>query len=130
LTYETGLSRSFVAWHVFPGMEGPEGQLHSHEYRLEIVVKREQLDNRGMVCDLDFLEAMMEKVVAVIEDKDLELIRPPDADAVTVELLARWAHSELSRLIADEELDALTVRVWESPVAFGGYSGAPRTSSE
>jgi 6-pyruvoyltetrahydropterin/6-carboxytetrahydropterin synthase len=123
--YETGLSRSFVAWHLFPGMEGPEGQLHSHDYRLEVVVTRDQLDDRGMVCDLDLLEATMDKVVSVIEGKDLELIRPSDAEAVTVELLARWVHSELSGLIAGEDLDLLSVRVWESRFAFGGYSGAP-----
>jgi len=123
--YETGLSRSFVAWHVFPGMVGPEGQLHSHDYRLEVVVSREQLDDRGMVCDLDLLQETMDKVVSVIEDKDLELIRPPDAEAVTVELLARWFHSELSRLIAGAGLDLLAVRVWESQIAFGGYSARP-----
>jgi len=123
--YETGLSRSFVAWHVIPGMEGPEGQLHSHDYRLEVVVSREQLDDRGMVCDLDLLQETMDKVVAVLEDKDLELIRPPDAEAVTVELLARWFYSELSGLIAGEGLDHLAVRVWESQIAFGGYSAHP-----
>jgi hypothetical protein len=29
-----------------PGMAGPEGQLHDHDYRIEIVVDREQLDDR------------------------------------------------------------------------------------
>jgi len=124
--YETGLSRSFVAWHVFPGMDGPEGQLHSHDYRVEVVVSRERLDDRGLVCDLDLLQETMDKVVSAIDDKDLDLVRPPDSEAVTVELLAGWFHSELSGLIAGEGLDLLAVRVWESQVAFGGYSAPPK----
>ena len=41
-----------------PGVEGPEGELHEHDYRLEVVVEREKLDDRGMVCDLDVLDAV------------------------------------------------------------------------
>ena len=124
--YEVGLSKSFVAWHVMPGVEGPEGELHSHDYRLDVVVSRTELDERGMVCDLDVLDAALEKVVGVVADQNLEIIQPPDAEAVTVEVLASWAHGELaSQLAIDAEL---SVRVWESPVAFGGYS-APINSS-
>ena len=59
VTCEVGLSRSVRAFHIMPGMPGPEGQLHDHDYRIEIVVDREQLDERGMVCDLDVLEAAL-----------------------------------------------------------------------
>ncbi len=119
--YEVGLSRSFRASHVMPDMEGPEGELHSHDYRFEVVVTRASLDERGMVCDLDVLEAALAKVVAQIEDKDLEVIRPRDAAAVTVEVLARWAHDELAAHLSEPAV-SIAVRAWESPVAFGGYA--------
>lgn len=118
--YEVGLSKMFTAWHVMPGVEGPEGERHSHDYKLEVVVSRDELDDRGMVCDLDALDGILDKVVGVIADQDLEIIRPAEAEAVTVEVLARWAHSEITGNLA---LDAeLSVRVWESPTAFGGYA--------
>jgi len=59
VTCEVGLSRGVRAFHIMPGLPGPEGQLHDHDYRIEIVVDREQLDDRGMVCDLDVLEAAL-----------------------------------------------------------------------
>jgi hypothetical protein len=59
VTCEVGLSRSVRAFHIMPGLPGPEGELHDHDYRIEIVVDREQLDGRGMVCDLDVLEAAL-----------------------------------------------------------------------
>jgi 6-pyruvoyltetrahydropterin/6-carboxytetrahydropterin synthase len=127
--YEVGLTKSVVAWHQFPDMEGPEGELHSHEYRLEVVASRDQLDERGMVCDLDVLEAALNKILAVIDGKDLELIRPSDVDAVTVEVLAHWAHSELSPILAEEGVESLMVRAWESPVAYGGFAGPPARSA-
>lgn len=124
--YEVGLSKSFVAWHVMSGMSGPEGELHSHDYTLDVVLSRPDLDEHGMVCDLDVVEAALDKVVAVVAGQNLEIIQPPDAGAVTIEVLARWAHGELASHIA---VDAeLSVRVWESPVAFGGYAASISSS--
>jgi 6-pyruvoyltetrahydropterin/6-carboxytetrahydropterin synthase len=104
-----------------PGLPGPEGQLHDHDYRIEIVVDREQLDGRGMVCDLDVLEAALTELTSQVEGRNLEEIRPAAAEAVTVEVFARWVHDSLSPTVAAAGGEALAVRVWETPVAFGGY---------
>jgi 6-pyruvoyltetrahydropterin/6-carboxytetrahydropterin synthase len=120
--YEVGLSQRFRALHVMPDDPGPEGKLHAHDYRLDVVVSRDGLDDRGMVVDLDVLQGALERLVAQVEDKDLETIRPPGAYAVTVEVLARWAHEQLAAAL--EGGLHLSVRAWESEDAFGGYSGS------
>src|ERR1700760_4545159 len=121
VTCEVGLSRSVRAFHIMPGLPGPEGELHDHDYRIEIVVDREQLDGRGMVCDLDVLEAALTELTGRIEDRNLEEIRPAEAEAVTVEFFARGVHAPLSPVVAAAGGETLAVRVWENPVAFGGY---------
>jgi 6-pyruvoyltetrahydropterin/6-carboxytetrahydropterin synthase len=123
LTYEVGLSRNVRAFHVMPGLPGPEGQLHDHDYRIEIVVSRDQLDDRGMVCDLDVLEEALTGLTERIAGRNLEEIRPADAEAVTVEVFARWVHDTLSAPVARAGGATLAVRIWETPVAFGGYRG-------
>ncbi len=126
--FEVGLSTTFKAWHVMPGMEGPEGELHEHDYRLEVVAERRALNERGMVCDLDDLEGAMLDTVRLVEGKDLEIMRPPEEEAVTVEVLARWSHAEVVNRLGTDGIEMLSVRVWESPVAFGGYSARPNDS--
>ena len=74
-----------------------------------------------MVCDLDVLEAALTELTGRIEGRNLEEIRPADAEAVTVEVFARWVHDRLSPAVAAAGGEALAVRVWETPVAFGGY---------
>ena len=123
MTYEVGLSRKVRAFHVMPGLPGPEGQLHDHDYRIEIVVSRDQLDDRAMVCDLDVLEDALTRLTERIEGRNLEEIRPADAEAVTVEVFARWVHDTLTAAIAAGGGATLAVRIWETPVAFGGYRG-------
>ena len=119
--YEVGTAKEVRAFHVMPGVEGPEGRLHAHDYRVELLVERSTLGEEGMVCDLDVLDGALTEIVEKVRDQDLEKIRPPEAEAVTVELFARWAHDALAAAVRSAGGEILTVRVWESPVAFGGY---------
>jgi 6-pyruvoyltetrahydropterin/6-carboxytetrahydropterin synthase len=130
VSFEAGTSAKFHALHRIPWLPPPEGDLHPHDYRVEVVVERGSLDERGMVCDLDAIEAALQDAVAALEGKDLDSIRPPEADAVTVEILARWFHARIADAIRVAGGEALAVRVWESPTAFGGYRASLSRSSE
>lgn len=128
--FEVGASAGLRALHRIPWLPPPEGDLHAHDYRIELVVERATLDGRGMVCDLDLVEGALRAAVQALEGKDLDTIRPPGAEAVTVEILARWFHTRLAEPIRAAGGEALAVRVWESPTAFGGYRAPVSTSSE
>ena len=120
--YETGTALQVRAFHVMPGMPPPEGERHAHDYRLDVVVRRDDLDERGMVVDLDLLDGALREAAAQVDGADLEDIRPAGADAVTVEVFARWVHGELAAALGDLTGATLAVRVWESATAFGGYT--------
>ena len=123
--YETGTALQVRAFHVMPGMPPPEGERHAHDYRLDVVVRRDDLDERGMVVDLDVLDGALGSAADRVREADLDAaIRPPDAEAVTVEVFARWLHGELAAALGAQPGASLAVRVWESPVAFGGYTAA------
>jgi 6-pyruvoyltetrahydropterin/6-carboxytetrahydropterin synthase len=128
--FEVGASAPLRALHRIPWLPPPEGDLHPHDYRVDIVVERSSLDERGMVCDLDVVQAALREAVSELEGRDLDVIRPPEAEAVTVEILARWFHARVGDAIRLAGGEGLAVRVWESPTAFGGYRGALGTSSE
>ena len=119
--FEVGASRPLRALHRLPWGSEAEREPHEHEYRIEVVVESAELDERGVVCDLDVLGAALGDVVGRLEGRDLDEIRPEDADGVTVELLARWLHAELREAVRIAGGQSLAVRVWEAPDAFGGY---------
>jgi 6-pyruvoyl-tetrahydropterin synthase len=120
--YETGTALQVRAFHVMPGMPPPEGERHSHDYRLDVVVRRDDLDERGMVVDLDLLEQALGAAAGEIDGVDLEPV--VGVGAVTVEVFARWLHDRLAAALGRLPGATLGVRVWESPVAFGGYTSA------
>ncbi len=128
--FEIGASAPLRALHRIPWLPPPENELHAHDYRIDVVVERASLDEQGMVCDLDVVQAALGAAVGSLEGRDLDdAIRPPDAEAVTVEILARWLHARLADAIRGAGGEALTVRVWESPTLYGGYRGLLDESS-
>jgi 6-pyruvoyltetrahydropterin/6-carboxytetrahydropterin synthase len=121
MSFEVGASRPLRALHRLPWGTEAEREPHEHDYRVEVVVEREQLDDRGVVCDLDVLGAGLEDVLRSVDGRDLDEILPADADGVTVEILARWLHGSLADVVRRAGGETLAIRVWEAPDAFGGY---------
>ena len=120
--YETGTALRVRAFHVMPGMPPPEGERHSHDYRFDVVVSRDDLDERGMVVDLDLLDQALRGAAAQVDGADLETI--VDAEAVTVEVFARWLYEQLAAALGRLPGATLAVRVWETESAFGGYTSS------
>jgi 6-pyruvoyltetrahydropterin/6-carboxytetrahydropterin synthase len=103
-----------------PGRKGPEGELHTHDYTVEVCVQRSELDEGGMVCDLDVLQECVAEIGAKVEGARLdEVLKSPRG--VTVETLAHWFAAEVAARLGDDGGAAIAVRAWESPVAWGGY---------
>jgi 6-pyruvoyltetrahydropterin/6-carboxytetrahydropterin synthase len=120
--YEVGTEAPLRAVHRLPWMTGPEGEPHAHDYRVQLGVGRAGLDERGMVCDLDVLDGALKELVKRLDGEDLDAI-VEDADAVTVEVLARWLHGRLCEPVRSAGGEWLAVRVWESAEAYGAYHG-------
>ena len=122
--YQTGTEREVRAFHVMPDMPPPEGERHSHDYRLTLVVSREELDDKGMVVDLDVLVGALEELTERLRDGDLDEIigKEIGSDAVTVEAFAHWVHGKIGGAIGSPG-STLAVRVYENATEFGGYSG-------
>jgi 6-pyruvoyltetrahydropterin/6-carboxytetrahydropterin synthase len=116
--FEVGAATRFTAFHVMPSQPPPENERHGHDYRVEVVAEREDLDERGMVCDLDVVTSSLNDAADRARGRDLEDVC--GSDMVTVEVLAAWIHEQLSGPLRSDGAESLSIRVWESDDAFGG----------
>jgi 6-pyruvoyltetrahydropterin/6-carboxytetrahydropterin synthase len=118
--FEVGSVLTFRAFHRMPGHPPPENERHGHDYRVEVVAERRELDGRGMVCDLDLLKMSLEAAAERLRDQDLAEVC--GAEGITVELLASWLLDQLAPALGADGAESVHVRVWESDEAFGGTS--------
>lgn len=122
--FSVGTRAKVHAFHQMP-VEGPEGELHSHDYIVEVEVDSPRLDEAGMVVDLAVLGETLAKLLSPLEGRNLDSIRPPEAEAVTVEVFAKWIHTQLLKSLPITKEHGVSVRVWESDSEFGGFATRP-----
>ena len=116
--YEIYVAASFEAAHRLVGDFGPATRLHGHTYRLEVVVRGERLRDDGTLYDIGLLRPVVEDLASSLHYRDLGEV--PDLAGVntTAESVARYCWERLAPPLRDEGLDALVVRVWESPEVY------------
>ena len=119
MTFEAGVVGLVTASHLMPGRPVPEGELHAHDYRVHVTVEGD-VDEAGMVVDLDVLRRALDTALAEVEGADLGVrLR---MEEVTVERFAAWVHARIAEAIGSVPGATIRVRVWEGPDAFGGYA--------
>jgi 6-pyruvoyltetrahydropterin/6-carboxytetrahydropterin synthase len=120
MTFEVGVVGSVRASHVMPGLPLPEGEPHFHDYRIDVTIERDGLDDAGVLIDLDALRRALHATMAEVAGADLS--QHLEVPAVTVERFAGWVHGRIAEAIGDLPGATIRVRIWEGPEAFGGYS--------
>ncbi|HEY9073375.1 MAG TPA: 6-carboxytetrahydropterin synthase [Desulfobaccales bacterium] len=121
LMYTLAVERSFIARHFLVGGDwGPENQLHSHQYHLELKIEGQTLNEHGFLVDIVALEAHLDELVAYYTDQTLNELPEFAGLNPSIEHFARLLGQELLNRIKDP-LHALTAKVWEDDIAWAAY---------
>jgi 6-pyruvoyltetrahydropterin/6-carboxytetrahydropterin synthase len=122
--YTLAVKRDFVARHYLVGGDwGPENELHSHQYQVEVQLEGKFLDDHGYLVDIVALEAHLDELAAYYRDQTLNDLPEFAGLNPSIEHFARLLGQELiSRL--PEPLSAVTVRIWENDIAWAAYREA------
>lgn len=106
----------------FGKCNNPHG--HGHNYRVEVTVGRETLDDAGRVAPIPEFEALVQQeVIDRLDHKHLNADVPEFRDVnPSVENIARTIWSFLEGKLSPAEL--VRVRVWETAKTYAEYRGA------
>jgi 6-pyruvoyltetrahydropterin/6-carboxytetrahydropterin synthase len=120
--FEVGVLADFLAQHyLFGGDFGPEGSLHSHHYRVELVVSGDELGPHGFLVDIVRLRAELDRLLARYRDRTLNDLPEFEGLNPGVEVVAREMAVALDRALADERMSVLTLKLWENDTAWASH---------
>ena len=123
--FTLGIERRFIARHRMVGGDwGPENELHSHPYRLEVAVEGETLDGHGFLVDLVDLDRRLDGLIGQYRERILNEL---PAFAGLNPSLENFARILCTSLVAETEtagFGAVTVRLWESDSAWAAFREA------
>ena len=112
----------FEAAHRLPDYPGKCCRLHGHNWRVEVTVRGDRLDELGMLIDFRELKQEVNKVIDTLDHYYLNEIEPFRTVNPTAENIARYVYRELAaHLKSEREVKVRAVKVWESPNSAAVY---------
>lgn len=120
--YTVCVSREFVAQHYLTVPNpGPEGDLHSHTYEVEVRLAGSDLDEYEYLVDIDELTAVVDAVVDRYRDATLNELPEFDGANPSVERFSRVFYGRCLDALDDDRIERAEVRIWEDDVAWAAY---------
>lgn len=105
----------FAAAHHLRGYEGNCARLHGHNWKVEIKVSGQQLNQVGMLIDFKEIKRHSKDILKRLDHYYLNEIPPFDEVLnPTAENIAYYLFSELSQVINDERIQVAAIVVWEN----------------
>ena len=117
--YALGVNTEFSARHYLVGGDfGPEGELHAHDYRVEVVLEGDELDEHGFLVDIVRVKAELARLAERYRDKTLNELPELEGKNPGCEEFSRVFAESLRDRLETGRLSNLTVKIWENPEAW------------
>lgn len=123
--YSVAVTRSFVAQHYLTVPDpGPEGELHSHAFELEVALSGSELGEYGYLVDIDEVKSGVDACLDYFRDATLNRLAEFEGLNPSVEHFARI----FCRTFVDEcdtgAAERVEVTLWEDDDAWASYESA------
>jgi 6-pyruvoyltetrahydropterin/6-carboxytetrahydropterin synthase len=120
--YRLSISRDFIAQHYLIGGEwGDENQLHSHHYRVDVLVQGGDLNEHGYLIDIVDLDRILAEILSNFRDRVLNDLAEFTGLNPSVERFARILWEKLVERLQLRD-QSLTVQLWENAGDWAGYT--------
>jgi 6-pyruvoyltetrahydropterin/6-carboxytetrahydropterin synthase len=114
--YEVMIEEEFSAAHALRGYKGKCENLHGHNWKVEVYVRGERLDEVGMLVDFTQLKAVTRQVMKYLDHQNLNELKPFDEELnPSSEHIAGFILHRIAEEVNNERAKVYKVRVWETP---------------
>lgn len=125
--FEVAVEQSFAAAHALRGYKGKCERLHGHNYKVQVAVRGEELDEIGLLVDFVDLKRWLKQIVERLDHSHLNELEPFDHLNPSAENLARYFYEEIDRQLKAQnpgrKLHVAWVKVWETETSVATYYG-------
>lgn len=117
--YQIRVEVEFSAAHKIIGQQDKCARPHGHNWKVEVMVNHDKLNELRMVIDFEELEGLTKKVIEPLDHRDLNELKPFLNSNPTAEAIAEYIYLGLEKLLDKVRLEE--VKVWETPTTWASY---------
>ena len=106
----------FASAHQLRGYKGKCENIHGHNWKVVLNVRGEKLNELGLLIDFQDLKAILKKITAYLDHRNINEIEPFDRINPSSENIAVFVAEEAQKeiLSVNKDLFVESVTVWES----------------
>jgi 6-pyruvoyltetrahydropterin/6-carboxytetrahydropterin synthase len=119
--YELMIETQFSAAHQLRGYRGKCENLHGHNWRVQVTVSSENLNDIGLAIDFHELKELTVEVLKNLDHSFLNDVFPFTELNPSSENIAKWVYETLRKRISEKDVSLSSVTVWESDSASATY---------
>ena len=120
--YEVTIEETFAAGHALRNYRGKCENVHGHNYRCEVTLQGERLNEIGLLVDFVELKRVVHTVLDRMDHQWLNDFPPFDALNPSAENMAKYIFDEVSDgLKSARDVRVAFVRLWETDTANAVY---------
>lgn len=112
--FELTVETTFSAAHQLKGYKGKCERLHGHNWKVQVHVIAEKLNEIDIAIDFHELKRLANEVVSALDHSILNEIFPFTEKNPSSENIAKWVYDSLRKKIQNEAIQLSAVTVWES----------------
>lgn len=120
--YHLTIQTHFAAAHNLLNYDGDCENLHGHNWKVEVTVSTETLDDAGLGIDFKILKKHTKKVMEFLDHKYLNDLEPFKEISPSSEHISKFIYDQLVESMAEKDVNVDKVTVWESDNACASYS--------
>jgi 6-pyruvoyltetrahydropterin/6-carboxytetrahydropterin synthase len=119
--FEITVEQTFAAGHALRNYRGKCENVHGHNYRVEVTLAGEELDEAGLLLDFVEVKRALGAVVERMDHRFLNEVPPFDTLNPSAENMARYIYEELSKGLPAGRAAVSAVKLWETDRASATY---------
>jgi 6-pyruvoyltetrahydropterin/6-carboxytetrahydropterin synthase len=119
--FELMIETNFASAHQLRGYKGECEKLHGHNWKVQVYVLADRLNDIDIALDFRDFKKMTEEVVSPLDHSYLNDIFPFTEKNPSSENIAKWIFDSLKKKINDDYIHLSGVTVWESETASATY---------
>ena len=119
--YELMIETKFAAAHQLRNYNGRCERLHGHNWKVEVTIAAENLNDIGLAIDFKDLKDTTNEILSVLEHSFVNDVFPFTEINPSSENIAKWLYDGLSKKLNDGNLKVSSIRIWESDTASASY---------
>ena len=119
--FELMIETNFASAHQLRGYKGKCERVHGHNWKVQVYVLAERLNEIDITIDFHDLKKMTEEIVGQLDHSFLNDIFPFTEKNPSSENIAKWIYDSLRKRIDNDDISLSAVTVWESETASATY---------